>query len=60
MKKYGLVCRRKKKYKRSSSSDANDLNIAANYLQRQFHVTYPNQVWVGTSAILRLLKAECI
>ena len=47
MKKQELVCQRKKKFKRGSSAPANDPNIAQNKLQRQFNVSYINQVWVS-------------
>jgi transposase InsO family protein len=47
MKKQQLVCQRKKKFKRGSSAPANDPNIAPNRLQRQFNVSYINQVWVS-------------
>jgi len=47
MKKQQLVCQRKKKFKRDSSAPANDPNIAPNKLQRQFNVSYINQVWVS-------------
>jgi transposase InsO family protein len=47
MKQQGLICQRKKKYKRGSSAAVNDPHIAANLVQRQFDVYYPNQVWVS-------------
>lgn len=55
MKQQGLVCQRKKKYKRGKSAAANDPHIAANLVQRQFDVSYPNQVWVSDITYIRTL-----
>jgi transposase InsO family protein len=56
LKKLNLVCQRKKKYKRGSSAAANDPNIAANHLQRQFQVSYPNQMWVGDISYIKTIE----
>jgi len=55
MKKQGLVCQRKKKYKAGKSAAVNDPHIAANIVQRQFDVYYPNQVWVSDITYIKTL-----
>ena len=55
MKQQGLICQRKKKYKRGTSAAINDPHIAANLVQRQFDVYYPNQVWVSDITYIKTL-----
>lgn len=55
MKAQGLTCQRKRKFKRGVSAAANDPCIAANLLQRQFDVRYPNQVWVTDITYIKTL-----
>ena len=56
MKEQGLACQRKKKYKRGNSAASNDPHIAANLVQRQFDVCYPNQVWVSDITYIKTLS----
>lgn len=46
MKKAGLFCKTKKKFKATTNSK-HDNPIAPNYLDRKFTVDNPNDVWVG-------------
>ncbi len=47
LKQLGLVVKTRKKFKKQSSAPANDPRIKPNELDRNFIVSYPNQVWVG-------------
>jgi transposase InsO family protein len=55
MKQQGLICQRKKKYRRGSSAPANHAHIAANLVQRGFDVRYPNHVWVSDITYIKTL-----
>lgn len=47
MAELGLVVKTKKKFKKNNVASIGDERIAPNLLNRNFEVSYPNQVWVG-------------
>lgn len=48
-----LVVKTKRKFKKSVTAKSGDSRIAANLLNRQFEVSYPDQVWVGDITEIR-------
>ncbi len=47
MKTLELTVKTQRKFKKGSTAPANSSRIQPNLLNRQFKVSYPNQVWVG-------------
>jgi transposase InsO family protein len=47
MKSLDLVVKTQRKFKKENTAPAKDSRIQPNLLDRQYQVSYPNQVWVG-------------
>lgn len=47
METLGLAVKTRKKYKKQSTAPINDPRVMPNIVNRNFEVSYPNQVWVG-------------
>ncbi|MCF6345305.1 MAG: IS3 family transposase [Thiomicrorhabdus sp.] len=47
MKTLELIVKTQRKFKKGSTAPANSSRIQPNLLNREFEVSYPNQVWVG-------------
>lgn len=54
----GLIVKTRKKFKKTNTASANDPKIKHNELDRQFSVSYPNQVWVGDITEIKTSKGK--